>query len=998
MKRILHNLYKMTAAALAVALLLGSVSATFLGNWLKKNQLELSDTASLTHGTLLMTGKTTKQTESIVEYTPDPAVTPIVAFGTTLYGRSTIDYVRQHVESKGKSIVAGINASFFDMATGIPLGCEITEGLLRCSGDTQSVGFRSDGTAVIGKPGVSIDITYPNGKTSNVHYNKMLTKSNGIVLYSRDFDAKTKNTISAYNVVLQPETATLAPNGVITATVTGIVKDAKSCDIPAGGMVLSVATQTEFANTMAERIMTLKVGDTISIATKTAEDWTDVVYACGGGELLVSAGKAQTGFTLDSAKNMTARTAVGLKADGTLVLYALDGSQANSLGLPLEDLAKRLVELGCQTAINLDGGGSTTVGATYPGDTASTIVNTPSDGSLRRCANFIFLVRDTMPAGETAHLHLYPYDALALPGAKVPFTVKATDENYTATTAPTDRIYTAQGGTVDETGVFTAGSAGTAAVSVQSGTMASSRAVTVLNLPSTIAIQDEGTKKTLNSLSVTARDKVNLKASAAYQGLGVYSQDDLYTWSVTGDIGTIDKDGVFTAVQTTQDLKGAITASFGSVAKTIDVTVKAMTLSGSAVDGFEAADPQVTGSTGLTAASCTDLTKVRYGQQSLELAYDFAAVTADPGQSKQVIATTSKALSKDDAVLGLWVYGDGSGNALSARILNGGATSSIWMATLDFTGWKYVTAELPAGEKTLAGFAITQQEGKPDHGIVYLDQVTASNGVLNDTTPPAISLNLTETSLEITVQDAGSGLSSVAVTVDGAAQTLTWEGGKASMPLPTDGSYHKVSVAASDRYGNLASLGADLTGKLDAGFVDTGSHWAKDYIAYLYREGVMAGSVNTQGQRVYRPNDSMTRQEFVVSLIRFLHVDTAQYAATQLPFADSDKIASWALDSVKAAYAMGLMTGSAKDGQLYANPAATITRQEAMAIIGRTQPKGYQEADLGAFSDSAAVASWAQSYIASMVSRGIIAGNNGKLEPTGQVTRAQVAKMLYMLS
>ena len=66
MKRILHNLYKMTAAALAVALLLGNVSATFLGNWLKKNQLELSDTASLTHGTLLMTGKTTKQTESIL--------------------------------------------------------------------------------------------------------------------------------------------------------------------------------------------------------------------------------------------------------------------------------------------------------------------------------------------------------------------------------------------------------------------------------------------------------------------------------------------------------------------------------------------------------------------------------------------------------------------------------------------------------------------------------------------------------------------------------------------------------------------------------------------------------------------------------------------------------------------------------------------------------------------------------------------------------------------
>ncbi len=122
MKRILHNLYKMTAAALAVALLLSSVSATFLGNWLKKNQLELSDTAYLTHGTLLMTGKTTKQTESIIDIEPDPAVSPIVAFGTTLYGRSTIDYAREHLESRARPLWPASTPAFLTWPQAFPWG------------------------------------------------------------------------------------------------------------------------------------------------------------------------------------------------------------------------------------------------------------------------------------------------------------------------------------------------------------------------------------------------------------------------------------------------------------------------------------------------------------------------------------------------------------------------------------------------------------------------------------------------------------------------------------------------------------------------------------------------------------------------------------------------------------------------------------------------------------------------------------------------------------
>ena len=61
------------------------------------------------------------------------------------------------------------------------------------------------------------------------------------------------------------------------------------------------------------------------------------------------------------------RTAVGLKRDGSLVLYTIDGRQSGySIGATLTQVAERMVELGCVTALSLDGGGSTAMVATQP--------------------------------------------------------------------------------------------------------------------------------------------------------------------------------------------------------------------------------------------------------------------------------------------------------------------------------------------------------------------------------------------------------------------------------------------------------------------------------------------------------------------------------------------------------------------------------------------------------------------------------------------------------
>ena len=103
--------------------------------------------------------------------------------------------------------------------------------------------------------------------------------------------------------------------------------------------------------------------------------------------------------------------------------------------------------------------------------------------------------------------------------------------------------------------------------------------------------------------------------------------------------------------------------------------------------------------------------------------------------------------------------------------------------------------------------------------------------------------------------------------------------------------------------------------------------------------------------------------------------------------------------AMQAAYSLGYLTGSKTNDQLLAKPGATISRQEAMTILSRT--KDFADADLNvlsAFSDSGKIADWAKTALAQMAQQKIISGSKGKLNPTGKVTRAEVAKMLYMLS
>ena len=103
------------------------------------------------------------------------------------------------------------------------------------------------------------------------------------------------------------------------------------------------------------------------------------------------------------------------------------------------------------------------------------------------------------------------------------------------------------------------------------------------------------------------------------------------------------------------------------------------------------------------------------------------------------------------------------------------------------------------------------------------------------------------------------------------------------------------------------------------------------------------------------------------------------------------------MDAMKAAYELGYFTGSGKGGVLYAEPTATITREAAMTILARTISAQSDSDALEGFSDVDKVSAWAKPSLSAMVEKEIINGINGELQPQGNVTRAQVAKMLYAM-
>jgi exopolysaccharide biosynthesis protein len=108
-----------------------------------------------------------------------------------------------------------------------------------------------------------------------------------------------------------------------------------------------------------------------------------VQQAVGAGPVLVAAGT--TAVTADaevffgtSIPDVHPRTAAGITPDGSLILLVVDGRQPESRGVSLRELAHLMRDRGAEEAVNLDGGGSSTLVV------RGQLVNRPEGGTAQR--------------------------------------------------------------------------------------------------------------------------------------------------------------------------------------------------------------------------------------------------------------------------------------------------------------------------------------------------------------------------------------------------------------------------------------------------------------------------------------------------------------------------------------------------------------------------------------------------------------------------------------
>lgn len=209
-----------------------------------------------------------------------------------------------------------------------------------------------------------------------------------LVLYSPRYNTMTRTREAGRQLVLAKvfaDGATLVPGpdygGEVQAAVDGLV----NVEIPADGVVLAGSGPAEAW--LAER----KKGERLTLRFELQPNLGPVRAALGAGPRLIRDGKIsieaeQEELGVRVSLGRQPRSAVGLSGD-SLFLVAVDGRAPEySVGATIEELAAILLELGCTQAMELDGGGATTLFA------RDRVVNRPSDGSPRPLSSALLLL------------------------------------------------------------------------------------------------------------------------------------------------------------------------------------------------------------------------------------------------------------------------------------------------------------------------------------------------------------------------------------------------------------------------------------------------------------------------------------------------------------------------------------------------------------------------------------------------------------------------------
>lgn len=279
---------------------------------------------------------------------------------------------------KSEMAFAGINANYFDVKVGNPLGALITDGSWVTGPiyNRAAIGFTENNDVFIDQVKLVGKASVYRGFRKKLHSMFEIDGLNipfglykKVGFFTSDFDSELS--------LPKGKEAILIKEGCVKKI------GSHSIDIPEDGYVLLSSDIYHFDE--------LKKKDCLKITWESIPDWSSVTEAISGGPYLIMNGEIyvdqeEQRFSFAKKDAFAPRSAIGLGNKGKLFLVAVDGRKFGySVGATFQELAEILKKLNLKEAINLDGGGSTTLVAN------GEVINTLSEHHERKISNALLI-------------------------------------------------------------------------------------------------------------------------------------------------------------------------------------------------------------------------------------------------------------------------------------------------------------------------------------------------------------------------------------------------------------------------------------------------------------------------------------------------------------------------------------------------------------------------------------------------------------------------------
>lgn len=319
----------------------------------------------------------------------------------------------------GHTVIGAINGDFYDMKTGIQLNVQVENGEILKRPIARSV----FGLTVDKKPFIEI-FNFAGRliiRDSSIAING-INESRGsdmLIFYNSYFGFSTSTSDSGTEVLVTPLNRWIV-NDTVYCVVDTVVNWVGNMAIPLGKAVLSGHGRAgEFLRN------NVKLKDTVKVILQLNPRVGKIFQAVGGVPRLIRDGKnvvaqayQQEGASSSFTYNRHPRTAVGFSKDSTKIYFVtVDGRQAKSVGMTLDELANFMLTLGVWQAVNLDGGGSTTMVV------RGKVVNSPSDTVGERSVSNAVLIISSAPRDTFNEIQIQPKSLKTFRGEQFQFKV-----------------------------------------------------------------------------------------------------------------------------------------------------------------------------------------------------------------------------------------------------------------------------------------------------------------------------------------------------------------------------------------------------------------------------------------------------------------------------------------------------------------------------------------------------------------------------------------------